>query len=188
MLVGQLLIASTFLDENSTFGMRQEWRFPVSIISVCILVINMTSIMGLNAKVANDWFPREQTTLALVLPGLTYYLFGASGSYIGPQLIESTHDLYKLAYVYVTSAIIYQIAAFTLVRRSKPEHPPSESALVVAEISSEINLKTNLKKVRNLMKSYLFILIPVEILILEHLGYLAPGFLQSKIGHDNASL
>lgn len=122
----------TLFDEKSSpfgiFYLIPEWRFPIYLVSNCILTINTVSLAGLNAKVANDWFPRNEVTSALILPGVFCNILGASSSYLMPALVDKPEDLYIMAYFYIGLGVFYFIGNHICVTRSKPEYPPSEYA------------------------------------------------------------
>lgn len=115
--------------------MPKKYRFGIYILANLILTLSYSCIAGLAAKVANDWFSKKETTIALVIPMATFEIVGAFAAYLVPQFIETTHDLYILAYLYLLSAGITCLSVLTCIQRSRPKLPPSRTLLEEASQS-----------------------------------------------------
>lgn len=123
--IGHSLYAATFFRSGTFLSVPKSYRFPFYLLGNAILGLSSTSLIGLNAKIAYDWFPKDQTTIAIVLPTATYQLVGGFSAYLSPKFIKSTEELYIMGYLYLVTAQIVCIVVLICVKRSRPKLPPS---------------------------------------------------------------
>lgn len=124
------MYAMILFEDDSPFSVKREYRFAIYVVANLIITLSYGSIVGLGAKIANDWFPENETTMALVAPIAFYYLSGAISAYYTPKFVHSTEDLYIVAYIYLLSSFAIAIVVLTCIQRSSPKVPPSHSAMI----------------------------------------------------------
>lgn len=83
-------------------------------------------------KIATNWFPHHESTVALFLVNVGYSVGIAASSYLTPLFIKTAFDLTKLSYVFLISAILITVLAPLCLTRSKPRSPPSSTAVLSA--------------------------------------------------------
>ncbi|CAL8097252.1 unnamed protein product [Calicophoron daubneyi] len=94
----------------------------------CVASFAQPLCMFIPTKLALEWFPDRQRTVANTIGSLANALGVLFGSALAPVLVKTPNDLPRFNYFSLAIVSIGTVLTLSLVRRSKPQNPPSAAA------------------------------------------------------------
>ena len=108
-------------------------QYTMLIIGQCIAAFGQTFIMFCPPKVAQYWFPDNHRALANTVASMANPLGILLSAVLAPVILQKPDDMSNLMLIFgIPSEVALVVTLFSLTR-SKPEHPPSESACQESE-------------------------------------------------------
>lgn len=120
-----------------------ELRFVYWFVSGVTTMQIVVGYYSLPLKVAENWFPKEERSLAWTCIALAPQLGVALGGVTLPHLVTDVEHTYPLTYLNLAGTIITALVLLSGVSRSLPKHPPSNRRIKAATADSQ-GIKRNI--------------------------------------------
>lgn len=150
IVVAHTLKAACCINEQKfgeyTFRIPRDHRYYYLLVAEVFVGLAMSVSSCFPAKMAYNWFPLHESTRAFVLATVGYNVGAGASNYIAPIMIVSSEDMYKMGYMFLISAIAMTLVVLLFINRSRPEVPPSTSA-ILSEQTDHVPLMKGLRVV-----------------------------------------
>ncbi|KAA0184256.1 Feline leukemia virus subgroup C receptor [Fasciolopsis buskii] len=129
LLCGLLRVMSSIASLNPFVG----HRLALIIIGQLVASLAQPLCMFTPAKLALDWFPENQRTIANTIGSLGNAVGVLVGSAVAPLIVQRPEDIPVFNYISLGLVGVDFIVCCLMVRRGKPPIPPSDAAAILDE-------------------------------------------------------